>query len=62
MSVLYSMKQHLYITTLSPGNNFTIEKSHTCEEGRAHLRNFFLALIDEHEKLIIIKKTVKVGQ
>ena len=56
------MKQHLYITTLSPGNNFMIEKSHTCEEDRAHLRNFFLAFIDELEKQIIIKKTVKVNQ
>ena len=32
------------------------KKSHTCEEGGAHL-SFFLAFIDELEKQIIIKKT-----
>ena len=34
------------------------EKSHTCEEGGAHLR-IFLVFIDEPEKQIITKKLLK---
>ena len=37
------------------------KKSHTCEEGGAHLR-ICLAFIDELEKQLFIKKTVEVGQ
>ena len=37
---------------------YIIKKSHSCEEGGAHLRFFFLAFIDELEKQITIKKTV----
>ena len=37
-------------------------KLHTCEEGGAHLRIFFLAFVDELQKQIIITKTVEVGQ
>ena len=36
-------------------------KSHTCEEGGAHLISF-LVFIDELEKQIIVKKTVKLSQ
>ena len=30
--------------------NLVLKKSHTCEEGGAHFKNFFLAVIDELEK------------
>ena len=38
------------------------KKSHTCEEGGAHLKNLCLTFIDEIEKQLFIKKTVEVGQ
>ena len=34
---------------------------HTYEEGRANLKNFYLAFTDELEKQLIIKKTVEVS-
>ena len=34
-------------------------KLHTCHEGKAHLKSLFLAFIDEHEKQLLIKKTVE---
>ena len=39
-----------------------VKKSHTCEEGGAHLRVSLLAFIDELEKQITITKIVEVGQ
>ena len=39
------------------------KKTHThVKKVRAHLKNFFLAFIDELEKQIIVKRTVEVGQ
>ena len=40
---------------------FYKKKSHTCEEGGAHLRIFFLVFIDEFEKQLFVKKSVEVG-
>ena len=34
---------------------------HKYEEGRANLKNFYLAFTDELEKQLIIKKTVEVS-
>ena len=40
-----------------------LNKSHTCEDGGGGTpKNFFLAFIDELEKKLLKKKTVKVGQ
>ena len=38
------------------------EKSHTCEEGGAHLRISVWNLIDKLEKQLFTKKAVEVGQ
>ena len=50
------------VKTLFLKANIELEKSHTCEEGGAHLKISLLTFIDELERQIIIKKTVEVGQ